>query len=75
VDFSEQRAGQPHAGEGNHRRHDPTLTRELMERSWLAWYPNAELDVLEGCGHYPMHETPLALAAALDNYLQQPLQP
>jgi pimeloyl-ACP methyl ester carboxylesterase len=51
---------------------DPTLTRELMAGSWLAWYPNAELEVLEGCGHYPMHEAPLALAAALDNYLQQP---
>jgi esterase len=51
---------------------DPTLTPVLMESTWLTWYPNATLDVLDGCGHYPMHETPLALAAAVDNYLQQP---
>jgi pimeloyl-ACP methyl ester carboxylesterase len=72
VDFSERVQGNPTPVKVFIGANDPTLTRELMERSWLAWYPNAELEVLEGCGHYPMHETPLALAAALDNYLQQP---
>jgi esterase len=51
---------------------DPTITRELMTQTWLAWYPNASLEVIEGTGHYPMYETPLALAAAIGSYLQQP---
>lgn len=72
VDFSERVRGNPTPVKVFIGANDPTLTRELMERSWLAWYPNAELEVLEGCGHYPMHESPLALAAALDNYLQSP---
>lgn len=71
VDFSDRVQGNPTPVKVLIGANDPTLTRELMERSWLAWYPNADLEVLEGCGHYPMHETPLALAAALDNYLQQ----
>jgi pimeloyl-ACP methyl ester carboxylesterase len=72
VDFSDSVLGNQTPVKVFIGANDPTLTRELMERSWLAWYPNAELEVLEGCGHYPMHETPLALAAALDNYLQLP---
>jgi pimeloyl-ACP methyl ester carboxylesterase len=72
VDFSDRVQGNPTPVKVFIGANDPTLTRELMERSWLAWYPNAELEVLDGSGHYPMHETPLALAAALDNYLQQP---
>lgn len=72
VDFSEQVKGNPVPVKVLIGANDPTLTRGLMERSWLAWYPNASLEVLETSGHYPMHETPLALAAALDSYLQQP---
>jgi pimeloyl-ACP methyl ester carboxylesterase len=72
VDFSDSVLGNQTPVKVFIGANDPTLTRELMERSWLAWYPNAELEVLEGCGHYPMHETPLALAAALDHYLQLP---
>lgn len=71
VDFSAQVQGNPvpvHVIVGSL---DPTLTPELMERTWLAWYPQATLAVLDGCGHYPMHETPLHLAAAVEHYLQQ----
>lgn len=51
---------------------DPTIGAALMESTWLAWYPNAQMEVLANCGHYPMHETPPALAAAIQSYLQQP---
>jgi esterase len=51
---------------------DPTLTAELMQATWLAWYPNAQLETLGNTGHYPMFEVPLALAASVQAYLQQP---
>ncbi|MBZ2209171.1 alpha/beta fold hydrolase [Massilia soli] len=51
---------------------DPTLTAEVMLATWLAWYPNAELETMANSGHYPMHETPLALAAAIQDFLQRP---
>lgn len=51
---------------------DPTLTPELMECTWLSWYRNASLETLQNSGHYPMHEVPLALAATVQEFLQQP---
>lgn len=47
---------------------DPTLTYELMERTWLAWYPNSSAITLANSGHYPMCEVPLALAASLQTF-------
>jgi pimeloyl-ACP methyl ester carboxylesterase len=72
VDFSERVCGNPVPLKVLVGAHDPTLTRELMARTWLAWYPNASMEVLDGCGHYPMAEAPLALAACVGNFLQQP---
>lgn len=50
--------------------HDPTLTADLMTRTWLTWYPNAMFDMLRNAGHYAMHETPVALATALEDWLK-----
>ena len=50
--------------------HDPTLTLELMTRTWLAWYPEATVETLSNAGHYPMYEAPLALATALEAWLK-----
>jgi hypothetical protein len=44
--------------------HDPALTEELMRSTYLRWHPNAELEIMANSGHYPMNETPVALAAA-----------
>jgi esterase len=52
--------------------HDPTLSAALMQETWLAWYPNASLETLPNSGHYPTHEVPLALAAAVEAFLKQP---
>lgn len=49
--------------------HDPSQPAEFMEQTWLQVYPNSELEVLRGTGHYPMHETPVALAVAIEEFL------
>ena len=51
--------------------HDPTITVDLMTRTWLAWYPNAKLETLANAGHYPMYEVPAALATSLENWLKE----
>ena len=41
-----------------------------MRSTWLAHCPNAELEQLSNSGHYPMHERPVALAAAVESFLR-----
>ena len=50
--------------------HDPRFNAALMRRTTLAWYPQARLEVLANAGHYPMNETPLALAASIEAFLR-----
>jgi pimeloyl-ACP methyl ester carboxylesterase len=40
-----------------------------MAETFLRRYPLATLEVLRNAGHYPMNETPLALAAAIESFL------
>jgi esterase len=40
-----------------------------MQETWLTFYPNAEMEMLRGAGHYPMLETPVALAACIEDFL------
>jgi pimeloyl-ACP methyl ester carboxylesterase len=51
--------------------YDPSQPAEFMEQTWLQTYPNSELEVLRGCGHYPMFETPVALAVAIEEFLSR----
>ncbi|MEC4018479.1 alpha/beta fold hydrolase [Streptomyces sp. H27-D2] len=48
---------------------DPALGPEAMQATWLQWYPNAELEVLQDAGHFAPEETPKALAAAVERFL------
>lgn len=50
---------------------DPALTPALMRDTFLAWYPNAELEVVGNCGHYPMYETPVVFATSMEAYLKR----
>jgi esterase len=50
--------------------HDPALNAETMQGTYLAWYPNATMEVMANAGHYPMHETPVALATAIESFLR-----
>ncbi|MEK8170575.1 alpha/beta hydrolase [Streptomyces sp. M19] len=49
--------------------HDPALTADLMRRTWLRWYTDADLVELDGAGHYPADETPLELVRAVEDFI------
>src|SRR5215831_17041380 len=49
--------------------HDPALSAQVMEQTYLTLLPNAEMEVLANAGHYPMFETPVALATAMEEFL------
>ncbi|MER5537735.1 alpha/beta fold hydrolase [Streptomyces mirabilis] len=48
---------------------DPAVTADAMNETWMKHYPASELIVLGNSGHYPMVETPIALATALEKFL------
>ena len=48
---------------------DPAMSAEVMEQTWLVFFPGAELTVLANAGHYPMFETPVALATSIEEFL------
>jgi esterase len=42
-----------------------------MRQTWMVFFPEAELEVLSNAGHYPMFETPVALATSIEEFLEQ----
>lgn len=48
---------------------DPDLNLEAMRNTYQVWLKNCELVELKNCGHYPMFEAPLNLAAEIENFL------
>lgn len=51
--------------------HDPALGAETCRATWLQHYPNARLEVMANAGHYPMDETPVALATVVEAFLRE----
>ena len=51
--------------------HDPTFNAGLMAKTYLRRYPHATVEILQNAGHYPMNETPLALARAIESFLAE----
>lgn len=51
--------------------HDPHLTYDLMQDTFGQWLPKAEISKLSNCGHYPMYETPLSLAAECESFFSK----
>jgi pimeloyl-ACP methyl ester carboxylesterase len=71
TDFSERVKGNPAAVKVIVGEHDPALGAPVMEQTWLQFYPAAELEVIPNAGHYPMFETPAALAASIEEFLDR----
>jgi pimeloyl-ACP methyl ester carboxylesterase len=69
TDFSERVRGNRAAVKVIVGEHDPELSAAAMEQTWLRFYPRAELEVMPNAGHYPMFETPAALAASVEEFL------
>jgi hypothetical protein len=44
---------------------------ETCKATWLQHYPNARLEVMANAGHYPMDETPVALATVIEKFLRE----
>src|SRR5579859_1463239 len=62
-DFAEEARGLAHEMLVLVGEHDAGVPMPLVERTWLADYPNARAGTIANAGHYPMIETPLFLAA------------
>jgi esterase len=70
-DFSAEVKGLPHPVKVIVGAHDGAIGADTMKATFLTWFPNAEMDVLENSGHYPMHETPVALATTIETFLRR----
>lgn len=49
--------------------HDAAITTDVANATHLAFYPNAKLEIFSNAGHYPMFETPVALATSVERFL------
>lgn len=49
---------------------DPGLDEAAIAQTFLAWHPNARLQVLPNCGHYPMQECPPYFVTLIENFLR-----
>jgi pimeloyl-ACP methyl ester carboxylesterase len=50
--------------------HDPALNAQVLTATFLAWYPNARLEVIANAGHYPQLEVPVYTASRVAHFLQ-----
>lgn len=71
TDFSAQIKGNPVAIKVIIGEYDPSLTADVMSRTYMQWYPNAVLERMANAGHYPTDETPVALATSIENFLRE----
>lgn len=53
--------------------HDLAFSKEAMESTYLAWLPNASLEIIANAGHYAMQEAPVNLATVMEDFLRNHL--
>jgi pimeloyl-ACP methyl ester carboxylesterase len=51
--------------------HDHAFSKEAMEKTYLSWLPNSQLEIIANAGHYPMQETPVNIATVTDNFMKR----
>lgn len=49
---------------------DAAITPDVIKATFLQWCKHAEMEVFANAGHYPMDETPVALATAIEAFLR-----
>lgn len=49
--------------------HDPALGEATVRQTWAPHFPNSTIEVMPNAGHYPMFETPVALATSIERFL------
>lgn len=47
------------------------FTEDTARRTFLEWYPNAELRICRNAGHYPQQEAPVYVAAVINEFLNR----
>lgn len=50
--------------------HDPALGEATVNQTWVPNFPHCIVEVMPNAGHYPMFETPVALATNITNFLK-----
>ncbi len=70
AEVTDKIKGKPHPVKVIVGEHDMALTAEFMKETYLKSYPNAVLEVMTNAGHYPMNETPVALAQSIESFLR-----
>ncbi len=48
---------------------DPALSADVMEQTWLVFFPAAERTILPDAGHYPMFESPVSVPTSIEQFL------
>lgn len=49
--------------------HDPALGEATVRQTWEPHFPHITIEVMPNAGHYPMFETPVALATSIERFL------
>jgi pimeloyl-ACP methyl ester carboxylesterase len=70
-DFADQIHGSPHETLVVAGAEDAGIPEDALKATWITGLPNARLQVLGECGHYPMLERPLALATIFERFLKE----
>ena len=59
-------------GQADRERERPGPSADVMEQTWLVFFPEAEMTILPDAGHYPMFESPVSLATSIEEFLGRP---